>query len=65
MDIEWREPPPARSARAPAGREVCQCASCSEVFTTVLAFDAHRRDAQCVHPSTVGLERSEAGWRVL
>lgn len=52
----------------PAGKSVCGCAGCGEVFTCVSAFDKHQRLTPkgnvCLDPESVGLalyERDSKG----
>lgn len=41
------------------------CAACHRTFGGVRGFDDHRRDGQCIDPSTLGMVEGDAGvWRV-
>ena len=44
----------------PTGKEA-GCGGCERVFGGDRGFDKHRRDGQCLHPSTVGLSLSPSG----
>lgn len=55
----------ARCTHRWTGYNTAHCGACHETFTGISAFDAHRRDGQCAHPTTVGLtltQRSYLCW---
>lgn len=37
------------------GLSVCHCATCHVTFTSLTAFERHRRHGQCIAPGLVGL----------
>lgn len=44
------------------GHSRCHCGSCHQHFSSVSAFDRHRKDFQCVHPGSRGLVSRDGYW---
>lgn len=47
----------------PRGRQA-HCAGCHYTFTGITAFDSHRKDFTCRHPSTIKMVEGPKGWHV-
>lgn len=47
------------------GAERSHCGGCHLTFTSLTAFDNHRRGQTCNDPATVGLEKREAAFGAL
>jgi hypothetical protein len=44
------------------GYSTCHCSACHLTFSTIHAFDRHRRGGHCLDPATAGLVRSSRGY---
>lgn len=44
------------------GHSRCHCGACHENFTSVSAFDKHRKDFGCLEPSSRGLVLRDGYW---
>ncbi len=44
------------------GNRACHCRACCRSFSSVSAFDEHRRRFRCVDPATVGLVERDGVW---
>lgn len=38
---------------------VCHCAACCETFSVLVHFDRHRRNGQCLDPSTIRTQEGQ------
>ena len=44
------------------GLGACHCSACHATFTGIGAFDRHRRNGQCLEPSSIGLVPADKPW---
>ena len=45
-----------------SGLNTCHCGGCHETFTSVGAFDRHRRGGKCLDPAEIGLVPANKPW---